>query len=270
MRSPSAIFATVPPYTNAVAAALLAAETGIPLIVDFRDPWTKIDIGWVISSRPLHWLSGLMERVILHTSSAIVMADDARYAKDFFVTCGSEVGRKISSILNGYDDEDFAEMGPSTLSNAKFIISYVGVFYDEATFTNVKRAFEKWHSTFPCDLHDVELHYAGSGSAFFEKYGPLHCYVRDHGYVSHREAIAIRAGSNLQLCFSRPRSRLTSSAENIRDDARVGADHRHHESGRGGGAVYQTDWNRYGGKQYRPRSSGDCLARLLQGLEGGP
>jgi glycosyltransferase involved in cell wall biosynthesis len=204
-RRPSAILATVPPYSNAIAAALLAAETAIPLIVDFRDPWTRIDTGWVIASRPLRWLSALMERAILHASSAILMADEARYARDFFVTSSSEVRSKVWSIFNGYDDEDFTAIIPSTSSNPKFIISYVGGFYDEATFTNLKRAFEKWHSTFPSDLDHVELHHAGHGSAFFEKYGFPHCHIREHGYDSHREAIAIRAASNLQL-FSQPPS----------------------------------------------------------------
>jgi glycosyltransferase involved in cell wall biosynthesis len=204
-RRPSAILATVPPYSNAIAAALLATEAGIPLVVDFRDPWTKIDIRLTIPSRPLRRLSGFMEREILRTSSAIVMADELRYAKDFFVTCRSEVRSKVWSILNGYDDEDFAAINPSNSPHAKFVISYVGSIYDEATFTSLKRAFEKWHSAFPGDLDDIELHYAGSASRFFEKHGFPHCHVRDRGYVSHREAIAIRAASNLQL-FSQPPS----------------------------------------------------------------
>jgi hypothetical protein len=59
--TPSAILATVPPYTNAIVAALLAGETGAPLIVDFRDPWTKIDgSAWNIEMAPLRRLSGLM------------------------------------------------------------------------------------------------------------------------------------------------------------------------------------------------------------------
>jgi hypothetical protein len=207
MHRPSAIVATVPPYTNAIVAALLSAETGLPLIVDFRDPWTKIDTGWVIANRGLRWLSGLMERAILDMSSALVMADEARYAKDFFVRCGSKVHRKVSTVLNGYDDEDFLTLSQEAQASAgdKFIISYVGTFYDAPTFINVKRAFERWHSTFPGDLQDVELHYAGPQSAFFDRYAFRLPYVRDHGYVSHREAIAIRAASHLQI-FSQPPS----------------------------------------------------------------
>jgi glycosyltransferase involved in cell wall biosynthesis len=205
--TPAAIFATVPPYTNAITAAVLSSETGIPLIVDFRDPWTRIDTVWVLPTRSLRWTSGIMERAILTMSSAIVMADEARYAEEFFVAGGAQVQRKIASVLNGYDEEDFAELSRDRerSSNAKFIISYVGSFYDEPTFLNLVRAFERWHSTFPLELQHVEFHYAGPKCPYFQQYARRLPCVRDHGYVSHQEAIAVRAASNLQI-FSQPPS----------------------------------------------------------------
>ena len=204
---PSAIFATVPPYANAVAGALLSIETGVPLVTDFRDPWTRIDTVWVIPNKLLRWVSGLIERVVLRTSSAIVMADEAEYAQDFFVECNSKTTHKLFSILNGYDSEDFSAVHVSSAPSkgTKFAVSYVGSFYDEPTFMNVKRAFDQWQERYPAELEEVEFHYAGSHSRIFDQFDFRPHYLHDHGYVSHRESIAIRASSDIQV-FSQPPS----------------------------------------------------------------
>jgi glycosyltransferase involved in cell wall biosynthesis len=201
---PAAIYATVPPYSNAVVAALLAMETGVPLVTDFRDPWTKVDTGWVIRNWLLRSLSAVLERIVLRTSSAIVMADEAKYADEFFV---SSHRCRLSSILNGFDEEDFsdAHKGASSSKADKFVVSYVGTFYDDVTFLNVTRSFAKWQESFPSELDDVEFHYAGMHSRLFDLHGFRPTYLRDHGYVSQLDAIAIRAASSMQV-FSQPPS----------------------------------------------------------------
>jgi hypothetical protein len=135
------------------------------------------------------------------------MADEAKYGRDFFVTCNSNVDRKLVSILNGYDEEDFeANSAHSTApAQRKFVLSYVGTFYDGSTFMNVKHAFEQWQARFPWEFEDVEFHYAGANSALFDEYAFRPEYLRDHGYVSHPDAIAIRARSAVQI-FSQPAS----------------------------------------------------------------
>jgi glycosyltransferase involved in cell wall biosynthesis len=204
---PTAIFASVPPYSNALAAALLSMETGIPLITDFRDPWTKIDLVWVIRNPVLRWLSGKLELMVLRRSASVVMAHELMYAREFFVRCDDGIQSKIVSILNGYDEEEFsmAKIDPTYAKKRKFIVSYAGSFYDLTTFANVKYAFEQWNSHYPEELEDVEFHYAGPNSDYFDLHHFRPHYLHDHGYVSHHEAIRIRAESCLQL-FTQPPS----------------------------------------------------------------
>jgi glycosyltransferase involved in cell wall biosynthesis len=197
----------VPPYSNAVVGALLARETAIPLVTDFRDPWTRIDTVWVVRNRVLRWLSGLVERFVLRTSTAVIMADEIRYVDDFFVRTDAGTRAKVTSILNGFDNEDFPEDAATAPrpTSGKFVISYVGSFYDDATFHNVVKAFDGWQQAHPRELDDVEFHYAGTHSAMFGAIGFNPPYFRDHGYVSHGDAIAIRSVSSLQI-FSQPPS----------------------------------------------------------------
>ena len=206
-RNPSAIFATVPPYSNAVAAALLSMETGIPLITDFRDAWTRIDTGWVIPNEGLRGLSGLLERVTLAVSEAVVMADEIRYADEFFIGGASRIQHKLHSILNGYDPEDFsaAPTFHARPSAGKFAVSYVGTLYDDETVTRIRRAFEQWQAAFPAEFDDVEFHYAGASSGFFDDHAFRPAYLRDHGYLSHRDAIALRMSSSAQIFCLPPR-----------------------------------------------------------------
>ena len=204
---PSLIFATVPPYSNALAAMLLSMKSGLPLISDFRDPWAKIDTGWVIPNPAKRRISSVLERMVLQVSSRVVMADESHYADAFFSDARPHITRKLCTIFNGYDDDDFAQVQTIRRKEkrTKFVVSYVGVFYDRATFENVRRAFDYWQLTFPDELHDVELHYAGASSNYFDIYNFRPPYLKDHGYVTHRNAIAIRLASDVQV-FSQPPS----------------------------------------------------------------
>ena len=129
------------------------------------------------------------------------MADEAKYASEFFALAGGEMNDKIVSILNGYDEEDFIEHRESSqhLDGTKFCVCYVGSMYDADTFNGIRALIEGWEKRHPADLADVEIHYAGPNSAMFDLYGFRPPYLVDHGYVSHRDAVALRFESHAQV-----------------------------------------------------------------------
>jgi glycosyltransferase involved in cell wall biosynthesis len=201
---PAAIFATAPPYSNLIAGAICAKRFELPLYSDFRDPWSKVDVLWKIDRPVLRSLNRELEKIILGVSDHIIMADDADYAEDYFADSKPDVTRKIVSIPNGYDEEDFHENDSNpALMRDRFVVSCVGSLYSRDAFENLIAAFELWRSRFPDDMENVLFEYAGPHSRYFHERNDLPFQLVDHSYVSHSEAIAIRRRSSVQL-FAQP------------------------------------------------------------------
>jgi glycosyltransferase involved in cell wall biosynthesis len=206
--SPDVIIATVPPYSNLIAASIVARRIAVPLVADFRDPWSKIDIGWVLSGHVPRFLTRLLERAVIRHCQAIVMVDSKRHWEDFFITTSPEVGRKIHSIPNGYDESDFCHLKDEELTshrNDKFTISYVGLIYNEEAAALLKEPIKAWARQHPADMKNVRFVYAGPSTKLISNIGDTGLEFFDHGYLPHREAISVRAQSNVQL-FSQPAS----------------------------------------------------------------
>lgn len=204
-RNISVIFSTAPPYSNLMAGAVCSRVANLPFVSDFRDPWSRIDTGWNLENSFLRKLTSIIEKRVLNSSSLIVMADPLEYTEQFFGRVAPNVKQRIVSILNGYDEEDFADIeSMRVIGGNKFVISYVGTFYDFETFTNVLKPLLLWQARHADDFANVVFEYAGGHSSFFGDRDKLPFVVMDHGYLSHRDAISLRAKSQVQI-FSQPR-----------------------------------------------------------------
>lgn len=199
----SIILSTAPPYSNLLVGALSSYEKRIPFVTDFRDPWTRIDFEWVIERPILRELNRWLEKRILPVSDTIIMADDIEYYEDYFVDASESIRSKLVSITNGYDEEDFADLPALSISVERFVVSYIGSFYDQETYDNVIGIFRAWKELYPEDLEHVVFSYAGNSSKFFAEDRELPMELKDHGFVSHQTAIALRSESTLQM-FSQP------------------------------------------------------------------
>jgi glycosyltransferase involved in cell wall biosynthesis len=205
-RSITVIVATAPPYTNMLAAAICSVRSGVPLVTDFRDPWTRIDVVWVLKNALAKRISAFLERRVLGVSARVVMADETRYVSDYFVDGSTTIAGKLISITNGYDEADFeaieapdAAPGPTH----PFSISYVGGFYSEQNCHAIMNVLGAWASRYPADMRDVVFDYAGGEARHVLSYADVPCEFRDHGYVSHHEAIQLRNRCDIQL-FAQP------------------------------------------------------------------
>lgn len=200
---PDVIIATVPPYSNALVAAICAAKHGIPLVTDFRDPWTQIDFYFVIRHKVLRWINAILERRVLRNSRLCLMTDDLKFLGHYFPN-GKRWETKIVSVTNGYDEEDFfgtQDLGPP--EDGIFRISYVGVFYNQEAFENVIAPLREWARRHPEDMHSIRFVYAGNSAHMFKYDDAFPCALENHDFLSHRQAIALRFQSHVQL-FSLP------------------------------------------------------------------
>lgn len=121
------IVSTGPPQSMHMIGMKLAAQTGLPWIADFRDPWTKIFYFKHLSmTRGTARWHKKMERRVLDNATAVV-AVSPLVQEDF----QKMTQTPVELITNGFDDCDFsgepcreAEGGP----DRDFVITHTGLF----------------------------------------------------------------------------------------------------------------------------------------------
>jgi glycosyltransferase involved in cell wall biosynthesis len=110
------IYVSVSPYTSGLLGLWLKRRTGLPLVVDFRDPWT------LFAPETAH---GLRFRMNRHYERAVLRGADAvicnhRPMLEDFERIEPRCRGRCEVITNGYDPEDFRD-SPPPVSNAEML-----------------------------------------------------------------------------------------------------------------------------------------------------
>jgi glycosyltransferase involved in cell wall biosynthesis len=117
---PAAILATGPPFETLKAGWTLHDKTGLPLVADFRDPWTY-GVLW----HPGHAARARRERdwearVVRDASRVLVVTPSMqRTMKETYPAAAG----KVDLVMNGYEDLDVPSVSPPT---DRFVLSYIG------------------------------------------------------------------------------------------------------------------------------------------------
>jgi glycosyltransferase involved in cell wall biosynthesis len=124
------IFCTMSPFESAKPVCLLSKKTGVPWVADLRDPWA-LDEVFVYSSFLHRYIDKVKmyrslnsaERIIMNTPTAM------KICKRVFPKITQ---KKVVSITNGYDSEDFVFQ--KGIENKKFQIVHAGFLHTETGF----------------------------------------------------------------------------------------------------------------------------------------
>lgn len=184
------IFVSGPPFSTMSAAARLSVETGIPLVVDYRDLW----FGNQFHFYPTYWHSHKhqqLEREVLLVASRITVTN--RRIKEHLIRRHDFLSsEEVVIIPHGYDPADLAGHTRQRNSDGKFRLTYSGIFYDIVTpmpfFKAVKRVRTE-RPDIPLDLHFVGLLREEYRKAA-QRMG-LADIITDHGYCAHRDAVSM-------------------------------------------------------------------------------
>ena len=99
-----AIFATAPPFSVLSVARTLAKRTGLPLIVDFRDPWTRTPWGPRNKSKVANNISLKLEQKAVDLAAKVILNTE-HLKRDFEEHYSRVPSSKFICIPNGYDPE---------------------------------------------------------------------------------------------------------------------------------------------------------------------
>jgi glycosyltransferase involved in cell wall biosynthesis len=184
------IFVSGPPFSTMSAAAQLSIETGVPLVVDYRDLW----FGNQFHFYPTYWHSHkhqMLEREVLRVASRVTVTN--RRIKEHLIRRHDFLSsEEVVIIPHGYDPADLTGHARQRTKDGRFRLTYSGIFYDIVTpipfFKAVKRVRTE-RPDIPLDLHFVGLLRDEYRKAA-QRMG-LMDIITDHGYCAHRDAVSM-------------------------------------------------------------------------------
>lgn len=119
-----AVISCGPPHMVHDAGRRVSAATGLPLIMDFRDPWSFMQRVPEAVAHPLWWR--LAER---HERRAVAQAElvvaNTELARREFARRYPEWRERFLSVMNGYDEDSL----PEPRDRCRFVIAYAGSIY---------------------------------------------------------------------------------------------------------------------------------------------
>lgn len=195
---PEVVVVTGPPFTAFVAGLILARLVGVPLVLDYRDPWTASYLPE--SARGARRLANpSLERAILARADGVVAAHRAvfRELRRSYPDALAAAGPRLWAP-NGFDESDFAPANPGPAAGT-FTITYTGSFYafrDPAPFF---RALEGLLADGTLDERRVALRIAGGAegrelSGLGERTARV---THRHGYVPHADSVDLIRSSTV-------------------------------------------------------------------------
>lgn len=145
-----------PPHMAHEAGRRLAKRSGLPLVVDLRDPWRLVQrLADVFDSPLWYWLAGFYERRVMAKASLIVM--NTTRAQSGMQAIYPERRSQIIAVMNGYDEE-----GPrSAGEKRKFTIAYAGVVYLDRDPRLLLKALARVVSSLSLTPGDIGLEFMG-------------------------------------------------------------------------------------------------------------
>jgi len=122
----AAIYATSPPETTQLVAAILSDLTGIPLIADFRDPW----IGNLHRSTAglRHLMESDLETFVVSRATRVTTVTES--FRTAFAKRYPHYAHKLRVIPNGYDSRDL-QLPQKTTNTDQMVIYYGGILYEK-------------------------------------------------------------------------------------------------------------------------------------------
>ncbi len=210
---PDAILATGPPFTAMWIGRRLAARHGLPLVLDFRDPWTRANF---YPSRP-GFAKGWDERLeasCLRAARRIVSVNE-EIIEDFRDRIPDVERERYAIIPNGYDPADLegasrlresptGESGRRARPSGRRSIRHIGSIFTNRipwTFLDVLEAWSRDRNR----GHELEFLLAGRVAPELNarvEGSLLSNVVTDAGYVSHDESLRLMMDAGLLLLLT--------------------------------------------------------------------
>jgi hypothetical protein len=195
---PDVVVVTGPPFTPFVAGAILASRLDVPLVLDYRDPWTGTYLpNSATETRLARAVNPRIERWVLGRASGVIAAHRAIFR--MLEPLWPERRPARLWVPNGYDPEDFDD--DVSRGRDVFTLTYTGGFYSFRSPRVLLAALDELLREGRLAADDFRLRVAGDTERIRRACpdGPLHGALRLEGYVPHRRSVRHLQESTVNL-----------------------------------------------------------------------
>ena len=186
------VFSTSPPHSIHILTNWIKKKYNIPVVMDFRDPFTFNPLKKAANKRKNYSLESEFQK---NSNFIIVNTPEARELclKNFNVSPD-----KIEVLTNGYDKTDFVNTNILPSHNKKIIISHIGRLYGDYDASPLLDALYK-----VCDkIKNIEFRFIGGLTKQNKtkiKNNRLEKFIKIIDYCSHDKAIKYAKESDFLL-----------------------------------------------------------------------
>ncbi len=202
----AAVFASGPPFTAHWIGRRIAETAGLPLVLDFRDPW----IGAPFHPRRPFWarvLDERLERSCLRRAAAVITVN--RDIRDDLLARNPWLApERVTIIPNGFDPADFE--GRVRGGSGDWTLAHAGTLPTSGLPRTLVQGLASLIEREPALAGRMRLRLAGvSGPGRIPFPRELDNVVRFEGYLPHRDSVQLLLDSDLLLLFveDSPRAR---------------------------------------------------------------
>jgi hypothetical protein len=196
-----AVISSGPPHMAHEGARRLARRSGLPHVVDMRDPWRLVQrLAEEIESPVWRHLARKFERRVVRDAALITMNTDA--SRDAMRAAYSERAGIIETIRNGCDDEPL----PPARRDGRFTIRFAGSIYIDRDPRLVFRAAAWLVRELDLDPDQLAIEFVGDVDRFagtptmqIAVEEGVEKYVTLRGLVKRQEALEFLAGATVLL-----------------------------------------------------------------------
>jgi glycosyltransferase involved in cell wall biosynthesis len=188
-----------PPHAWHSAGAAVAARTGLPHVIDLRDPWSlRNNVSRYLATPAWVRMTRAQEAATLRRAALVAVTTDA--LREEMAATFPEVAQRLITVMNGYD----ADPLPPTEYPSTFTISYLGAIYagrdPRPLFAGVAAAIRELELT----PEQLRMRFAGDVQTYrrvpvIELAGAegIENYLELHGRVPRGEALRLMAQSQV-------------------------------------------------------------------------
>jgi glycosyltransferase involved in cell wall biosynthesis len=146
-------------------------ELGLPLVLDFRDPWATNEVEFGHLPKWLQRRHDSAERDAVLAADLVVSAHPM--LTEYFIRRYGIRPDRCATIYNGFDEDDFGVPAPrQTASAKKFTLTHTGSFYRQYNPGVMASALHEHWSSAVKGVDEVELRFVGGAAATEFKRSP--------------------------------------------------------------------------------------------------
>ncbi len=186
------VYSTSTPYTAHCVARYLHAQTRLPWVADFRDPW--------VGNANLHFATPFHRKFVESKERQVIQQADhiqvvsPPMAEAFTSRYDGLSASRLTCLPNGFDAQDFAHIQPAARAQDRFTLVYTGSFYAHGrTARSFLEAISSalQHGAIPRQALDIQL-VGNLGNATLEWITELglNDIVQTPGFIPHDQSLA--------------------------------------------------------------------------------